>query len=256
MKYSDLAKQAAAGSKTALSDLKRIADSDPADPEVLFVLGYLFDNPTKGCLHSDLKAARQYYLKAALLGHPLSQLSIGNMLDYGEGGERDMLEARRWYLVAAKQGVRDAQMHFARMLEMGRGGVQDREEAAVWYMRAVEQGDEHAATNLASMLLRGELRNTDNNLILALLQFASDKLDGVAHLQLADIHLEGRIVERHPGISLLHYCIAALLLPPNSNRDMAIKNKELLIKQNPEAKGDFESKALAFISERNGRLPS
>jgi len=252
----ELNQRAANGDVSALAELKDIAEEAGGNPEALFLLGRLFDESSGTKFSSDSVSARQYYLRAAQLGHSLAQLCIGNMLDYGDGGDRDLVEARRWYEAAANQGQRDAQMHFGQMLQTGRVGSADKEEAAKWYFLAAKQGDELAATNLALMHLQGELCDPDFGLAEKLLHFSAEKLDGVAHLQLGDIFGEGRYVEQNAPKALLHYCIAALLLPSGANQDLAVKHKNEILKQHPEMRRPYEETALNYISERNGRLPT
>ncbi|MCX7140802.1 MAG: tetratricopeptide repeat protein [Proteobacteria bacterium] len=199
MDLKQLCQKAADGDQVALSDLKRLAEG--GDSEGLFYLGFLYDQPSGTKLSKDSVAARQYYSQAAMLGHRLAQLCVGNMCDYGEGGARDLEAARHWYSAAAHQEVRDAQMHYGRMLETGRGGRIDIEEAAIWYSRAVEQGDELAATNLALLHLNGLLNESNVQLGMRLLQYSAEMLDGVAHLQLGQICEKGKIVQQNLEIA-------------------------------------------------------
>jgi TPR repeat protein len=254
--YDQLKQKAAEGDAAALTALKEMAERDGGDADGLFLLGRLFDESSGTKLSAKSPTARKYYLRAAKLGHRLAQLCVGNMFDYGEGGQRDYVEARRWYQAAANQGVRDAQMHFGRMLEVGRGGPADKEEAAKWYMRATEQGDELAATNLASMHLHGELAESNFELAIRLLTFSAERLDGIAHLHLGDVYMNRTDIERSSGRALMHYYIAGLLLPPGPRRDLVISRREAAKSQNAVEGLDVEKLALAYIAERQGRLPN
>ena len=252
----ELKQRAANGDASALAELKDVAEEAGGNPEALFLLGFLFDESSGTKISSDSVSARQYYLGAAQLGHSLAQMCVGNMIEYGEGGDKNLIDARRWYEAAAHQGQQTAQMNLGRMLQTGRGGPADKEEAARWYFLAAKQGDEWAATNLAFMHLHGELRDPDIELAGKLLQLSAEKLDGVAHLYLGELFSQGRHVERHPPKALLHYCISALLLASGENHDLAVQRKDEILKQLPDLRRSYEETALKYISERNGRLPT
>jgi TPR repeat protein len=255
-KLVELARKAANCDNEALLELQSASQAEMSRAEASFLLGQLFDSPSP--LFSKLQPkptdARQFYLIAAELGLPLAQLSVGNMLDYGEGGDQNFELARYWYAAAAENGVRDAQLHFGRMLQLGRGGAKDSEAAAQWYMRAVEQGDELAATNLADMHLTGDVRDPDMDLALSLLQFSAEKLDGVAHLIIASLYRQGKVLEQDGGRALHHNFIASLLLPPGPNSDMAIQRRESALSQHPEIRAKFEELAIAYISDHGGQI--
>jgi TPR repeat protein len=254
----ELARKAANCDNDALLQLQSASQLEVSRAEASFLLGQLFDTPSP--LFSKLQPnptdARRFYLIAAELGLSLAQMSVGNMFDYGEGGDQDSEQARYWYAAAAENGVRDAQMHFGRMLEMGRGGAKDSEAAARWYMKAVEQGDELAATNLATMHLRGDVRDPDMDLALSLLQFSAEKLDGLAHLMIASLYREGKVLEQDGGRALHHNFIASLLLPPGPNRDMAIQRRDGALSQHPDMRAKFEELATDYIADHGGQISS
>lgn len=262
MDYTDIFNKAAAGNPQALSQLLEVADADPSNAEVAFRLGFLFDVPEKAGIQLDQIRARHFYIKAAELGHPFAQLCIGNMFDYGEGGDCDKVEARHWYRLAATNGIADAQMHYARMLEVGRGGSQDFDGAANWYEKAAEQGNELAATNLASLHLSHSLSVSDPLKAVHLLHFAANKLDGIAHYLLSRIYLEGTVVEKDVPEALMHLAISVLTIPlVNPSHEVAAKFFDQLLKsispdQHQAMRDASMQKAQAYVQERGGKLAS
>lgn len=248
-----LFRKAANGDLAALKELERLATNGGV--EATYAMGRLCDVPKKSDIDLDLVNARKWYEGAALRGHAFAQLCIGNMCDYGEGRDQDYAKARRWYEAAAKQNVRDAQTHLAVMLERGRGGYQSSSEAAHWYGRAVELGDDLAVTNLGLMHFHNEVENSSDTEAMRLFLLAAAKMDGLAHLMLARMFVEGRGVARHGKQALLFFCIATLLLPSGKNRELAESGKEELLKDDPDARHRFEEYAREFIEAGGGRLP-
>lgn len=248
-----LFKQAEVGDLTAAAELEGLARS--GDAEAQFLTARLADLQERGNLSVDLQRARSWYESAAMQGHALAQLSIGNMYDYGDGGEQNFEKARRWYESAAKQGVRDAQLHYARMVHTGRGGSKSDAEAAHWYRKAVELGDVHAATNLALMHLNDEVEDSSSSEAMRLFLMAASAMDGLAHLMLGRMFLDGRGVAPHDKQALLFFCIAALLLPPGNNRQIAVSAKEEVLKKYPRLRKQFENDARQYVDQRTGQIP-
>lgn len=220
------------------------------DPKAAFELGWMHDLPPKEGLHVDLAVALRWYTQAAEGGFAWAQFALGHMLDRADGVARNHLGARRWYDAAARQHLPEAQMQLARMLEHGLGGPADTVQAAHWYEQAAIQGHEKAATRLALMHRTGSAPQPDLAKARELLEFAADKLDGDAHLMLADGWLHGIGGERHGGLALVHYCVATLLLPPGHHLDRAEAGKAALLTQRPDLRDEYEDKARAFVAAR------
>jgi TPR repeat protein len=227
--------------------------AEAGDAKAMFDLGRLYDLPEKEDAPLDLAAARRWYERAADAGHPWAQFALGNMYDTAQGVPRNHRAARRWYEAAARQGIAEAQMHLARMLQAGRGGPASGTEAAHWYEQAAKGGHELAATNLALMHLGGELPVSSPEKALELLEFAAEKLDGLAHLVLGDLYREGRGVARHGGLALAHYCVAVLLLPRGPNAERAHALKEGLLERRADLREEYEAQAREFVLQRTPR---
>lgn len=228
------------------------ARAEAGDAKAMFDLGCVYDIPPKHGIGVDLDRARTWYSKAADLGFGWAQFALADMHERAEGGaSRNDLAARRLYELAAKQGIAEAQMKLANMLRAGRGGPAAPTEAAQWYEAAAQQGHELAATNLALMHLDREIPAASLDTALELLEFAADKLDGLAHLVLGDLHLRGIDGRPHGGLALVHYCVATLLLPPGENAARAESLKESLLAKQPALRETYETQAQDFVDARN-----
>lgn len=230
------------------------ARAETGEAKAMFELGLLYDLPEKPDAPLDLERARGWYERAAEAGHAWAQFALGNIHDKAEGTPRNHHAARKWYAAAAQQHVAEAQMHLARMLQTGRGGPQDLAEAAMWYERAANGGHELAATNLALMHLDGTAPDANVTKALELLEFAADKLDGLAHRVLGDLYGQGAGVARHGGLALVHYCVAVALLPDGPDADAALAARDHLLSRRPELGPEYAAKAAEFIASR--KVPS
>lgn len=233
------------------------ARAEAGDARAMFDLGCVYDIPPKPGIEVDLPRARAWYEKSAALGFGWAQFALANMHERAEGGApRNDLAARQLYESAARQGIAEAQMKLANMLRAGRGGTVSSAEAAQWYESAARQGHELAATNLALMHLDREVPQASLEKALELLEFAADKLDGLAHLVLGDLHLRGVDGRPHGGLALMHYCVATLLLPDGENAERAQSLKEALLAKQPALRESYESQARAFVEGRREAAPS
>jgi TPR repeat protein len=227
--------------------------AEGGEAKAMFDLGLLYDLPEKRDAPFDLERARHWYEKAAEAGHAWAQFALGNMHEKAHGTPRNQLAARKWYAASAEQGVAEAQMHLARMLQAGHGGPAEPAEAALWYERAANGGHELAATHLALMHLDGSAPQPSVQKALELLEFAADKLDGLAHLVLGDLHMRGTGVARHGGLALVHYCVACELLAEGPHAEQARTAREGLLARRPELRDEYETQAREFIEAR--RVP-
>uniref|UniRef100_UPI0033402A8E tetratricopeptide repeat protein n=1 Tax=Castellaniella defragrans TaxID=75697 RepID=UPI0033402A8E len=70
----------------------------------MFDMGQVLRNGLFGH-KADLEKARQWYAKAADLGHAQSILALADMLRNGQGGKADPQGSLRWYLIGQKAGM-------------------------------------------------------------------------------------------------------------------------------------------------------
>jgi TPR repeat protein len=119
---------------------------------------------------------------------------IGDAYYYGHGVSRDYTEAARWYRRAAQNSNAMAQSTLGDIYYYGRGVPQDFVEAGQWWQLAAERGVAVAQLNLGVMYANG---------------------DGVPQ----------DYVKSH-----LYSNLAAAHLPPGKDRDIAVKNREIVSK--------------------------
>jgi localization factor PodJL len=107
-------------------------------------------------LARDLKAAAQWYEKAAAQGLASAQYRAGSLYEKGLGVTRDLAQAKTWYQKAAEQGNVRAMHNLAvLMAEGGETGKPDYAGAAQWFRSAAEFGVRDSQYNYAILLARG-----------------------------------------------------------------------------------------------------
>lgn len=80
--------------------------SEAGEASAMYVLGQMYASG-RG-VTKDEKMAAGLFQKAADLGHPGAQQSLGSALMLGEGIEQDMVEALKWFIISARAGNKDA----------------------------------------------------------------------------------------------------------------------------------------------------
>jgi localization factor PodJL len=110
----------------------------------------------RGGLPRDLKAAAQWYEKAAVQGLASAQYRLGSQYEKSIGVTRDTAQAKVWYQKAAEQGNIRAMHNLAVLLaEVGENGKPDYAAAAQWFSKAAEYGVRDSQYNYAILLARG-----------------------------------------------------------------------------------------------------
>lgn len=89
----------------------------------------------------DLSAAHDWYERAAQAGSVEGQLAMGTAYFLGRGRPLDAAQAAYWYREAAKGGDVGAMYLIASQYEKGDGVPQDLRLAEYWYGQAAQQGD-------------------------------------------------------------------------------------------------------------------
>ncbi|PKA57790.1 F-box protein [Apostasia shenzhenica] len=97
---------------------------------------------------------KDFYARAAELGHPAGQCNLG--IYYLEAKPPCPDEALKWFYKAAKLGNARAQYSLALCLHKGRGVKRNSSEAAKWYLRAAEGGNVRAMYNTFLCYSTGE----------------------------------------------------------------------------------------------------
>ena len=104
----------------------------------------------------DLKRARQLLQRSAEGGFVTAQVMLGQALESGELGPRDLALAHRWYEVAAEAGSVEAQVAMGTAHYLGRGLPKDPARAVHWFREGAKGGDVGAMYLLASMYEQGD----------------------------------------------------------------------------------------------------
>jgi len=113
--------------------------SDQVDPDMLFCAGHCHENGLHGC-DVDRRQAAELYEMAAEQGQAMAQWRLGELLEAGDGIEKNEAAAAGWYRKAAEQGHCHAQSSLALLLEDGRGIARDDIGAFTWHLAAAEHG--------------------------------------------------------------------------------------------------------------------
>jgi TPR repeat protein len=143
-------------------------------------------------IEAGLSSALQNAIPPAERGLGTVEALVGDAYYYGHGVARDYTEAARWYRRAAENSNVMAQSTLGDIYYYGRGVPQDFVEAGQWWQLAAEQGMAVAQLNLGVMYANG---------------------DGVPQDYVK---------------SYVYTNLAAAHLPPGQDRDIAVKNREIV----------------------------
>lgn len=103
---------------------------------------------------NDLKEAVTWYEKAAAGGSALAAAELGRIYLSGEEGfPQDYVTAVKWFRQAADAGDPNAQNSLGVLLQYGRGVEKNIDEAAEWYERAANQGNARAQVNMGLLYI-------------------------------------------------------------------------------------------------------
>ena len=104
----------------------------------------------------DYARAREWYERAAALGHAEAEFRLGWLHDHGRGVPRDAAAARTWYEKAAAQGNANAQYNLGVLYKKGRGVPRDAVRSRAWWEQAAANGHARAQANLGALYQTGE----------------------------------------------------------------------------------------------------
>lgn len=111
----------------------------------------------------DFKTAACFFRQAAERGHCSAQSTLGHLLLFGYGIEKDEAEARSWFRLAAEKGDDEAQCGLAYIYDTGSGGAEDFDASFTLYSHAAEHGNPEAQYRLGLAHLAG--RGTPQNAV-------------------------------------------------------------------------------------------
>ena len=133
---------------------KALADAATGgDPLALFEIGARYTDG-RG-VPADLKAAADWYQKAADKGFAPAQYRLANLYEKGNGVERDVQKAIGLYEKAAASGNASAMHNLAVLYATGIDGKPDNAKAVEWFAKAADLGVADSQFNLAILYARG-----------------------------------------------------------------------------------------------------
>ncbi len=142
--------------------------------------------------------------------------------DFAKGllayGQRDYATAAKWFRLAGEQGDPAAQLGLGHMYEKGLGVPHDHAEAVKWYRKAAEQDEALAQTSLGFMYGKGRGVPQD-------------------------------YVQAH-----MWYNLAASRLPPGTDRNKAVKSRDILAaKMTPAQIAEAQRLAREWMPKKEGK---
>ena len=149
-----------------------------------------------GGVKKNMKAAAEWYRRAAEGGHMESQCNYGLCFVHGAGVKKDFTQAVVWFRKAALQGDALAQRYVGNAYANGDGVEVNKTEAAKWWKMAADQNDAFSQCNLADLLLAGDGVPQDKAEAARLYRLASEDDDWLALFRLGQCYLNGDGVDR------------------------------------------------------------
>lgn len=104
----------------------------------------------------DPALAQRLLARAAELGFVTSMFALGQALEDGAFGSRDLVQACDWYEQAARRGSVEGQIAIGTAHYLGRGRARDPAAALPWYRLAAQAGDVGAMYLVAAMYETGD----------------------------------------------------------------------------------------------------
>eukprot|EP00005_Dracoamoeba_jomungandri_P000332 CAMPEP_0174257228 /NCGR_PEP_ID=MMETSP0439-20130205/6399_1 /TAXON_ID=0 /ORGANISM="Stereomyxa ramosa, Strain Chinc5" /LENGTH=285 /DNA_ID=CAMNT_0015340225 /DNA_START=226 /DNA_END=1079 /DNA_ORIENTATION=+ len=103
----------------------------------------------------DFREAADYFIQAAIKGHPRAMYNLGCLYDKGSGVPKNNVKALAWYTKSAQFGYHRAQCNLGIKYERGEGVDKDVEKAIYWLTLSAEQQNVRAMVNLGGLYLEG-----------------------------------------------------------------------------------------------------
>jgi TPR repeat protein len=134
----------------AIAVCSAAVEAQPQLRRLSFQLGRAYDKAKR------YREALLAYRRAADAGSSIAMNNLGNLLEDGEGGPKNLVEARGWYEKSALAGNAAGMNSIALMFDKGRAGPKDQPQARHWFERAARGGNSEAMNNLGIMMEGGE----------------------------------------------------------------------------------------------------
>ena len=139
----------------------------------------------------DYAKAREFFERAAALGHAEAEFRLGWLHDHGRGVPRDAATARAWYERGAARGSANAQYNLGVLYKKGRGVPRDPAKARDWWERAAASGHPTAQAFLGSLYQNGDGVPRDGAKAREWFEKAALQGDATAQSNLGGLYHEG-----------------------------------------------------------------
>jgi TPR repeat protein len=169
--------------------LRKAADGGLANAQ--FSMGLLYCGHM-GMFQRDIEKAIQYFMKAAVQGHPQAENEIGNAYYYGSGMPKNMPEAEKWYQMAVQQGEPNAMVGLSQIY-FDKGRI---DEAIQLISKSASLGNAVAMDNLAFCYMEGKGIKVDKEMAVYWLKKSVDCGYAKAFANLAYCYMRGEGIER------------------------------------------------------------
>jgi TPR repeat protein/transglutaminase-like putative cysteine protease len=140
----------------------------------------------------DGERAKRILMPLAKEGNIEAQLSLGVMLEYGQGIEKNQTLALEWFQKAARQGSPVGKMRVARFYIYGDGVEKDFKKAAGLLREAVDGGVPYASYLLAGLYRRGQGLDADKKQAMMYYERAAAGGISDAEVAIADMFYFGK----------------------------------------------------------------
>ena len=142
----------------------------------------------------------------------------------------DYATALREWRPLAEQGHAEAQFKFGVMFFNGHGVMRDSAEAWKWWRKAADQG--HAGAQDVTGLLLGGLNYAG---AAEWWRKGAEQGDADAQFNLGVMYAKGQGVPQDYAQAHMWFNLAASSFPPGEDRDIAVKNRDIVAKKMPPA---------------------
>ncbi|KAJ3084495.1 hypothetical protein HDU99_000497 [Rhizoclosmatium hyalinum] len=154
----------------------------------------------------DRTEAAHWFWAAAVTGNDAkSAFELGQLIEKGNGVQRDEYRAFGWFLCAAEGGVVRGMERVAKYLAEGIGCRKDEYEGAKWYQKAIDAGSVTALVSLGMMYERGDLGEANHEVAFSLYKDAASKGDVKAKFRVAYCQENGLGTPRNPAVAVQTY---------------------------------------------------
>ena len=148
------------GAPASTTKAETIATQE-AEAENYYQLGLQYEDGDR--VPQNYAGARNWYRKAADMGHAEAQVRLGYLYIAGAGGDENEREAAKWFIRAAEQGLAMAQYIAGTLYFEGEAGVPENKTLGrELYLKAAKQGVADASFSLGMEyhLLQKDYKNS------------------------------------------------------------------------------------------------